>query len=50
MKGHQSNPFFIYRDIDSGECFTGAFLMNAGLYFPIVKADFKSFRRRFKEA
>ena len=40
----------VYRDIDSGECFTGAFLMNAGLYFPIVKADFKSFRRRFKEA
>ena len=38
----------VYRDIDSGESFSGAFLMNAGLYFPIVKADFTSFRRRFR--
>ena len=38
----------VYRDIDSGEVFSGAFLMNAGLYFPIAKADFKSFRRRFR--
>ena len=37
-----------YRDVDSGEVFSGAFLMNAGLYFPIVKADFTSFRRRFR--
>ena len=38
----------LYRDLDSGECFTGAFLMNVGVYLPIVKADFVSFRRRFR--
>lgn len=37
-----------YRDVDSDEVFSGAFLMNAGLYFPIAKADFTSFRRRFR--
>jgi len=37
-----------YRDLDSGECFSGAFLMNVGVYLPIVKADFVSFRRRFR--
>ena len=37
-----------YRDLDSGDSFTGAFLMNVGLYFPIVKEDFASFRRRFR--
>lgn len=38
----------IYRDLDSGESFSGAFLMNVGVYFPIVKEDFVSFRRRFR--
>ncbi|MBP5532214.1 MAG: alpha-galactosidase, partial [Lentisphaeria bacterium] len=38
----------LYRDLESGECFSGAFLMNVGVYFPIVKADFASFRRRFQ--
>ena len=38
----------VYRDVDSGECFSGAFLMNVGMYCPIVKADFTSFRRRFR--
>ena len=38
----------IYRDVESGECFSGAFLMNVGVYCPIVKADFTSFRRRFR--
>jgi len=38
----------LYRDQESGETFTGAFLMNVGLYFPIVKEDFTSFRRRFR--
>ena len=38
----------LYRDLDSGESYTGAFLMNVGVYFPIVKADFTSFRRRFR--
>ena len=38
----------VYRDLDSGERFSGAFLMNVGVYFPIVKADFTSFRRRFR--
>ena len=38
----------LYRDVESGECFSGAFLMNVGVYCPIVKADFTSFRRRFR--
>ena len=38
----------LYRDLDSGECFSGAFLMNVGIYCPIVKGDFVSFRRRFR--
>jgi len=38
----------VYRDLDTGECFSGAFLIHVGLYFPIVKADFTSFRRRFR--
>ena len=38
----------LYRDLDSGECFSGAFLMNVGIYCPIVKEDFTSFRRRFR--
>ena len=42
------DPGMRYRDLDSGECFSGAFLMNVGVYCPIVKADFTSFRRRFR--
>jgi len=46
LRGLDANA--VYRDLDSDERFSGAFLMNAGLYFPIVKADFTSFRRRFR--
>ena len=42
------DPKAIYRDLESGDRFSGAFLMNVGVYFPIVKEDFTSFRRRFR--
>ena len=42
------DPEAVYRERESGKCFSGAFLMNVGVYFPMVGADFTSFRYRFK--
>lgn len=41
-------PEAVYADTETGEHFSGAFLMNAGLTVPARKGDFQAFRRHFK--
>ena len=42
------DPDAVYADAESGETFSGRFLMQAGLPIPVAKGDFKSFRRHFR--
>ena len=41
-------PDALYTDTETGEHFSGAFLMNAGLAVPASKGDFNAFRRHFR--
>ena len=41
-------PDALYTDTESGERFSGAFLMNAGLAVPASKGDFNAFRWHFR--
>ena len=42
------DPDALYADAESGEKFSGRFLMGAGLFIPVSKGDHCSFRRRFR--
>ena len=44
------DPAADYADVENGEVFSGAFLMNAGLPIPAALKDFASFRRHFRRA